>query len=75
MLHYRFNNFYETVQYHGTHHRKKVALFEGENTITYGELLKRVDAFAGYLASAGIEPDRMIGWRSLWSTAGSLSSR
>ena len=60
MLHYRFNNFYETAQYHGTHRRKKVALFEGDNKISYGELLERVDAFAGYLASIGIVPEERV---------------
>lgn len=60
MLHYRFNNFYETVQYHGMHSRKKVALFEGDNKITYGELLEKVDAFAGYLASIGIQPEDRV---------------
>ena len=60
MLHYRFNNFYEMVQTHGHKRRKKVALFEGETEITYGELLEKVDAFAGYLASIGIEPEDRV---------------
>ncbi len=61
MLHYRFNNFYEMVLHYGTRKRKKPALFEGEETITYGELLKRVDAFAGYLVDAGVQPDERVG--------------
>jgi long-chain acyl-CoA synthetase len=60
MLNYRFNNFYEMVQYHGTHSRKKVALFEGDTKITYGDLLTRVDTFAGYLASIGIQPEERV---------------
>ncbi len=60
MLHYRFNNFYEMVQTHGQKRRKKVALFEGATEITYGELLEKVDAFAGYLASIGIEPEDRV---------------
>ncbi len=61
MLHYRFNNFYEMVLSHAKKRGKKAALFEGEETITYGELLKRVDAFAGYLAEIGVQPDERVG--------------
>ncbi len=60
MLHYQFNNFYEIVQTYGYKRRKKVALFEGETKITYGELLEKVDAFAGYLASVGIAPEDRV---------------
>ncbi len=60
MLQYRFNSFYEVVKYHGTKRRKKKALFEGDQTITYGELLQKVDAFAGYLASIGVAPEERV---------------
>ncbi len=60
MLQYRFNSFYEAVKYHGTKRRKKQALFEGDQTITYGELLQKVDAFAGYLASIGVAPEERV---------------
>ena len=60
MLHYRFNNFYEVIQSHGNQRRKKAALFVGEEKITYGQLLERTDAFAGYLASLGIQPEDRV---------------
>ena len=60
MLNYRFNNFYEMVQYHGHKSRKKTALFEGDHTITYGDLLQKVDAFAGYLDSIGVRPEDRV---------------
>ena len=56
MLHYRFNNVYEIVQTYGYTRRKKVALFEGKTELTYGDLLEKVDAFAGYLDTIGIAP-------------------
>ncbi len=60
MLHYRFNNFYEMVQNHGLKRRKKVALFVNDEKITYGKLLEYTDAFAGYLASSGIQPEERV---------------
>jgi len=60
MLHYRFNNFYEMIQNHGHKRRKKVALFVGEEKITYGKLLEYTDAFAGYLASLGVQPEERV---------------
>jgi len=60
ILHYRFNNFYEMIFHYGTKHPKRKALFVGEETIRYGELLKRVNAFAGYLHEIGVEPNERV---------------
>lgn len=59
-LHYRFNNFYEMILSHARTHPRRKALFVGEETIRYGELLKRVDAFAGYLHRCGVKPDERV---------------
>ncbi|WP_457607693.1 long-chain-fatty-acid--CoA ligase [Nitratifractor sp.] len=61
ILKYRFNNFYEMILHHGTKHPRRKALFVGEETIRYGELLRRVDDFAGYLQEAGIRPGERVG--------------
>jgi long-chain acyl-CoA synthetase len=60
VLHYRFNNFYEIIYHHGRKHPKRKALFIGEETIRYGELLERVDAFAGYLHEEGVAPGERV---------------
>jgi len=60
MLQYRFNNFYEMILTQGTRYPRRKALFVGEETIRYGELLKRVDAFAGYLHQIGIRPEERV---------------
>ncbi len=59
-LHYRFNNFYEMVLTHGTKHPRRKALFVGDEVIRYGELLRRVDLFAGYLHEIGVKPDERV---------------
>ncbi|ADV47258.1 long-chain-fatty-acid--CoA ligase [Nitratifractor salsuginis] len=59
-LQYRYNNFYEVVFDHGRRHPRRKALFVGEKTIRYGELLKKVDAFAGTLHHLGIEPEDRV---------------
>lgn len=53
-MRYRFNNFYELILSQGAKQGRKTALFVGDEKIRYGELLKRVDAFAGFLQSKGI---------------------
>ena len=59
-LHYRYNNFYEMLFDHGRRHPRRKALFVGEETIRYGELLRRTDALAGYLHSLGVEPGERV---------------
>ena len=60
VLNYRFNNFYEMLWFYGTKHSRRKALFVGEETLRYGELLERVDAFAGFLHTKGILPDEKV---------------
>ena len=60
VLHYRFNNFYEMIYSHGREHPRRKALFVGEEEIRYGELLRRVDLFAGYLHEIGVRPDERV---------------
>jgi len=59
-LHYRFNNFYEMIYAHGRRTPRAKALFVGGETIRYGELLRRVDAFAGYLHGIGVQPGERV---------------
>ncbi len=59
-LHYRYNNFYEMLRDHGVRHPRRKALFVGNETIRYGELLRRVDALAGYLHYLGVEPGERV---------------
>ena len=47
-MRYRFKNFYELILSQGTKQGHKTALFVGTEKIRYRELLKRVDAFAGF---------------------------
>ena len=60
VLHYRFNNFYEMIFRYGREYPKRKALFVGKETIRYGELLKRVDAFAAYLHRIGVRPEERV---------------
>ncbi|WP_456392376.1 long-chain-fatty-acid--CoA ligase [Nitratifractor sp.] len=73
-LHYRFNNFYEMILTHGTKHPRRKALFVGEETIRYGELLKRVDALAGYLHEIGVRPEERVAifMRNSWEFVASI---
>ena len=60
MLHYRYNNFYEIVLSHARNQPGKKALFVGEETITYAQLLERTDRFAAYLTKLGVQPDERV---------------
>ena len=59
-MRYRFKNFYELILSRGTKQGRKTALFVGTEKIHYRELLKRVDAFAGFLHSKGIKEDDRV---------------
>lgn len=52
---YTFNNFYELITYQAKERGKKVALFVGDEKITYREILKAADRFAGFLSDKGVE--------------------
>ncbi len=59
-LSYRYNNFYEMLYDHGRRYPRRKALFVGNETIRYAELLKRVDAFAQTLFDLGVKPDDRV---------------
>jgi long-chain acyl-CoA synthetase len=52
---YMFNNFYEFISYQAKRRREKVALFVDEEKITYGNLLKKIDTLAVFLAQKGVK--------------------
>lgn len=50
-----FNNFYELISFRAEKDRRKAALLIDEEKIRYGQLLEKIDAFAGFLAHKGIK--------------------
>lgn len=52
---YVFNNFYELISFRAQKDRRKAAIFIDEEKIRYGQLLEKIDAFAGFLAHKGIK--------------------
>lgn len=52
---YAFNNFYELISFRAQKDRRKAAIFIDEEKIRYGQLLEKIDAFAGFLAHKGIK--------------------
>ncbi len=57
---YPFRTLYEIVQAHGRKHARRVALFEGEQKIRYGELLERADRLAAFLFSKGVKEGNRV---------------
>lgn len=51
---YSFNSFYELIGHQGERQKRKTALFVDEEKITYGDILKRADAVAAFLAGQGV---------------------
>lgn len=57
---YRFTNLYELIAHHALKRKKKVALFVGDEKITYGQVREQADRLAGFLAEKEIkEGDRV----------------
>jgi long-chain acyl-CoA synthetase len=54
-LTYDFNNFYELITYQARNRPKKVALFVGNEKITYRMLLQKADAMAAFFAQKGVK--------------------
>jgi len=52
---YKFNNFYELIQFHAKKRKNKAALFVDDEKITYGQILQAADKLAGFLAEKGIK--------------------
>jgi long-chain acyl-CoA synthetase len=57
---YQFDSFYEMIRIHGTQNGSRIALFAEDEKISYSKLLDRVNAFAGYLSSKGIQRDNRV---------------
>jgi len=54
-MEYPFNNFYELITVQAKKRGKKVALFVGDEKITYSEILENTDKLAAYLASKEVK--------------------
>ena len=52
---YKFNNFYELIQFHAHKRPKKVALLVGEEKFTYAEVLASADSLAQFLSDKGVK--------------------
>lgn len=52
---YKFNNFYELITFQAKKRKSKVALLVGDEKITYGQVLEKVDKLAGFLAEKGVK--------------------
>jgi long-chain acyl-CoA synthetase len=52
---YSFENFYDLIATQAKQRGRKTALFVGEEKISYGDILKKVDTLAGFLANSGIQ--------------------
>jgi long-chain acyl-CoA synthetase len=51
---YPFNNFYEMLEANAASHPKRPVIFIDDGKVTHAQFLKKVDAFACYLESAGV---------------------
>jgi len=51
---YRYHNFYALIAQQARDRGRKVALFDGEEKIRYGDLLYRTDKLAAYMAERGV---------------------
>ncbi len=54
-MNYQFTNFYELITFQAKKRKSKVALLVDDEKITYGDILKKVDKLAGFLAEKGIK--------------------
>jgi long-chain acyl-CoA synthetase len=52
---YKFNNFYEVIEFHAKKRKKKPALLLDDDKITYGEIKEQVDKLASYLSEKGVK--------------------
>jgi len=52
---YKFNNFYELITFQAKKRGRKVALFVGDEKITYGDILEAVDKLAAFLSDKGVK--------------------
>ena len=52
---YKFNNFYEVIEFHAKKRKKKPALLLNDDKITYGDIHKATDKLAAYLSEKGVK--------------------
>ncbi|PTB83649.1 long-chain fatty acid--CoA ligase [Sulfurovum lithotrophicum] len=52
---YKFNNFYEVIEFQAKKRRKRTALLLNDDKITYGEVKEAVDKLAAYLSGKGVK--------------------
>jgi len=53
-MQYLYNNFYELIQKQAKERKRKIALFDGDQKISYGDILYKADKLAAYMADRGI---------------------
>jgi len=54
-MQYQFENFYDLIAKQSKQRGRKTALFVGDEKISYSDIKKKVDSFAGFLANSGIK--------------------
>ena len=60
MLKYRYNNFYEMLYENAKKSGSKTALFQGDDKVSYKQLLSMCDRLAGYLHEEGIKSSERV---------------
>jgi len=54
-MEYKFNNFYELITFQAKKRKNKTALLQGDDKITYAEIVASADKLAAYLSSQGVK--------------------
>ena len=57
---YKFNNFYELIDFQATKRKKKTALIINDEKISYGEIKEASDKLAAYLSEKGVKEDDKV---------------
>ena len=52
---YKFNNFYEVIEFHSKKRKHRPALLLNDDKITYGEIKESTDKLAAYLSDKGVK--------------------
>lgn len=52
---YKFNNFYELISFQAKEHKKKTALFVGNEKISYKQVQENADKLTGFLSQKGVK--------------------
>ena len=54
-MNYKFNNFYEVIEFQAKKRKKRPALLLNDDKITYGDIHKAADKLAAYLSEKGVK--------------------